>query len=95
MRGIEGDWGAGIFGLEPLCKRIMQASAASMQCWILMKTSNKEFVGTLRGFDDYVNVVLDDVTEYEGEYLRSSASQLRLHQDHPFCSLSRGKTNVH
>ena len=31
-----------------------------------MKTS-KEFVGTLRGFDDYVNVVLDDVTEYEGK----------------------------
>jgi U6 snRNA-associated Sm-like protein LSm5 len=25
----------------------------------------KELVGTLRGFDDYVNVVLDDVTEYE------------------------------
>jgi small nuclear ribonucleoprotein (snRNP)-like protein len=28
--------------------------------------SSKEFVGTLRGFDDFVNVVLDDVTEYEG-----------------------------
>ena len=37
-----------------------------------MKTSNKEFVGTLRGFDDYVNVVLDDVTEYEGEYYQRS-----------------------
>ena len=34
--------------------------------WIIMKTE-KEFVGTLRGFDDYVNMVLDDVTEYEGE----------------------------
>ena len=33
--------------------------------WIIMK-SEKEFVGTLRGFDDYVNMVLDDVTEYEG-----------------------------
>ena len=30
--------------------------------WILMK-GEKEFVGTLRGFDDYVNMVLDDVTE--------------------------------
>ncbi|RLN86411.1 hypothetical protein BBJ28_00023983 [Nothophytophthora sp. Chile5] len=26
---------------------------------------DKEFLGTLRGFDDYVNMVLDDVTEYE------------------------------
>lgn len=30
--------------------------------WILMK-NEKEVVGTLRGFDDYVNMVLDDVTE--------------------------------
>jgi U6 snRNA-associated Sm-like protein LSm5 len=27
--------------------------------------SEKEFVGTLRGFDDYVNIVLDDVTELD------------------------------
>lgn len=26
---------------------------------------DKEIVGTLRGFDEYVNMVLDDVTEYE------------------------------
>ena len=26
---------------------------------------DKEIVGTLRGFDDYVNMVLDDVEEYE------------------------------
>ncbi|DAZ98985.1 TPA: hypothetical protein N0F65_011240 [Lagenidium giganteum] len=26
---------------------------------------DKEFVGTLRGFDDYVNMVLDDVVEFE------------------------------
>lgn len=32
--------------------------------WIIMK-GDKELVGTLRGFDDYVNMVLDDVTEYE------------------------------
>lgn len=25
----------------------------------------KELVGTLRGFDEYVNMVLDDVIEYE------------------------------
>lgn len=26
---------------------------------------DKEIIGTLRGFDEYVNMVLDDVTEYE------------------------------
>lgn len=26
---------------------------------------DKEIVGTLRGFDEYVNMVLDDVIEYE------------------------------
>mmetsp|Transcript_27872 Transcript_27872/g.52794 ORF Transcript_27872/g.52794 Transcript_27872/m.52794 type:complete len:84 (+) Transcript_27872:231-482(+) len=31
--------------------------------WVIMKNS-KELCGTLRGFDDYVNMVLDDVTEY-------------------------------
>jgi hypothetical protein len=30
--------------------------------WILMK-GDKELVGTLLGFDDYVNMVLEDVTE--------------------------------
>jgi U6 snRNA-associated Sm-like protein LSm5 len=30
--------------------------------WIVMK-GERELAGTLRGFDDYVNVVLDDVTE--------------------------------
>ena len=34
------------------------------QVWVIMK-NEKEIVGTLRGFDDYVNLVLDDVTEYE------------------------------
>ena len=30
--------------------------------------NEKEFVGTLRGFDDYVNMVLDDVVEYESAW---------------------------
>ncbi|CEH19316.1 U6 snRNA-associated Sm-like protein [Ceraceosorus bombacis] len=34
--------------------------------WIIMKSNGRELVGTLRGFDDYVNMVLDDVTEWEG-----------------------------
>ena len=29
------------------------------------KQSEKEIVGTLRGFDEFVNMVLDDVTEIE------------------------------
>jgi U6 snRNA-associated Sm-like protein LSm5 len=32
--------------------------------YILMK-NEKEFLGTLKGFDDFVNMVLTDVTEYE------------------------------
>ncbi|TKR60894.1 hypothetical protein L596_028076 [Steinernema carpocapsae] len=32
--------------------------------WVIMK-SDKEIVGTLTGFDDYVNMVLEDVTEIE------------------------------
>merc|ERR1711865_1260441 len=32
--------------------------------WVLMK-GDKELVGTLKGFDDYVNMVLEHVTEYE------------------------------
>ncbi|ORX78843.1 like-Sm ribonucleo protein [Anaeromyces robustus] len=32
--------------------------------WVIMK-GEREFVGTLSGFDDYVNMVLEDVTEYE------------------------------
>lgn len=37
--------------------------AIGSQIWILMRGS-KEIVGTLRGFDDYVNLVLDDAVEY-------------------------------
>ena len=32
--------------------------------WVLMK-GDKEIVGTLLGFDEYVNMVMEDVTEYE------------------------------
>lgn len=32
--------------------------------WVIMK-GEKEFSGTLLGFDEYVNVVLQDVIEYE------------------------------
>ncbi|KKA25439.1 Small nuclear ribonucleoprotein (LSM5) [Rasamsonia emersonii CBS 393.64] len=32
--------------------------------WVVMK-GDKEFAGTLLGFDDYVNMVLEDVTEFD------------------------------
>ena len=32
--------------------------------WVVMK-GDKEFVGTLSGFDTFVNMVLSDVTEFE------------------------------
>jgi len=32
--------------------------------WVVMK-NDREFTGTLLGFDDFVNMVLKDVTEYE------------------------------
>ncbi|CAL0305344.1 unnamed protein product [Lupinus luteus] len=32
--------------------------------WLLME-GEKEFVGTLKGFDAFVNLMLEDVTEYE------------------------------
>ncbi|EAN34044.1 putative U6 snRNA-associated Sm-like protein LSm5 [Theileria parva strain Muguga] len=31
--------------------------------WIIMK-NDKEITGTLRGFDDYMNMVLEDVVDY-------------------------------
>ncbi|XP_030517037.1 uncharacterized protein LOC115730556 isoform X1 [Rhodamnia argentea] len=34
-----------------------------LKIWVIMK-GDKELVGTLRGFDVYVNMVLKDVTEY-------------------------------
>mmetsp|Transcript_18637 Transcript_18637/g.46135 ORF Transcript_18637/g.46135 Transcript_18637/m.46135 type:complete len:97 (-) Transcript_18637:240-530(-) len=37
--------------------------AIGSQMWILLR-GTKEVVGTLRGFDDYVNLVLDDAVEY-------------------------------
>jgi len=32
--------------------------------WVVMK-NDREFTGTLLGFDDFVNMVLEDVVEYE------------------------------
>ena len=37
---------------------------------------DKEIVGTLRGFDEYVNMVLEDVVEYE--YTAGGRKEVRL-----------------
>ena len=44
--------------------------------WVLMK-GEKEMVGILRGFDVYVNMVLEDVTEYE--MTANGFSQIQIH----------------
>jgi U6 snRNA-associated Sm-like protein LSm5 len=42
----------------------LMAKCVDQQVWIIMK-NDRELVGTLKGYDVYVNMVLEDVTEYE------------------------------
>ena len=51
--------------------------AIGSRIWILMRGS-KEVVGTLRGFDDYVNLVLDDATEYTPDPATGSVTKTVL-----------------
>lgn len=44
--------------------------------WVVMK-GDKELVGTLRGFDVFVNMVLEDVTEYEATPEGKKETQLK------------------
>lgn len=47
--------------------------------WVIMK-GERELVGTLRGFDDYVNMILDDVTgTLQVGYIPPHHSQSHLH----------------
>lgn len=46
-----------IFPLEVIDKTINQP------VWIILQ-SNREFTGTLVGFDDYVNVIIENATEW-------------------------------
>ncbi|KAI9221828.1 LSM5-like protein [Blastocladiella britannica] len=49
--------------------------------WVIMK-SDKEFTGTLVGFDDFVNMVLENVTEFSrdktGALVKVDLSQILL-----------------
>lgn len=47
--------------LPPRARRLIDKCIGS-RMWVIMR-GDKEIVGTLRGFDDYVNMVLEDVTE--------------------------------
>ncbi|KAG6670931.1 hypothetical protein I3843_Q027700 [Carya illinoinensis] len=50
--------------LPPLLPSELIDRCIGSKIWVIMK-GDKELVGTLRGFDVYVNMVLEDVTEYE------------------------------
>ena len=45
--------------------------------WIFMK-GETELIGTLQGFDEYVNMVLEDVTQYEST--ASGRKEIKLDQ---------------
>ena len=52
---------AGTPRLTACCTELIDKCIGS-RMWVIMR-GDKELVGTLRGFDDYVNMVLEDVTE--------------------------------
>ena len=62
--------------------------------FVVMK-SNTELEGTLRGFDVYVNMVLDDVTEYEvlpdGSVRTSKREQILLNGNNIAALVPGGK----
>lgn len=49
--------------------------------WVLM-SSEKEFVGTVVGFDDFVNMVLEDVTEYDADGTETTRKKMLLSGNH-------------
>jgi U6 snRNA-associated Sm-like protein LSm5 len=46
--------------------------------WIIMKSGHKEFTGTLRGFDVYVNCVLEDAIEHDRDAETGKETQKKL-----------------
>lgn len=49
--------------------------------WVLL-SGDKEFVGTLVGFDDFVNMVLEDVTEYDIDGTETQRKKILLSGNH-------------
>lgn len=56
--------------------------------WVVMK-GDKEFCGVLLGFDDYVNMVLEDVTEIDYSGGQTKLSKILLNGNH-ICMLIPG-----
>ena len=58
-------WGEAISARWPVASILSAARAppaAQSKLWVILR-GDREFVGTLKGFDDFVNMVLEDVTE--------------------------------
>ena len=55
-------WGEFVTHRVPLLPQSCICHALQSKIWVILR-GDKEFVGTLRGFDDFVNMVLEDVTE--------------------------------
>lgn len=56
--------------------------AVGSRLWVILR-GDRELVGTLRGYDEFVNMVLDDVTEFEdavdgGERVQTHRAQVLL-----------------
>jgi U6 snRNA-associated Sm-like protein LSm5 len=54
----------------------LMAKCIDQRVWILMK-NDRELVGMLKGYDVYVNMVLEDVTEYE-KNSKGSVAKMQL-----------------
>ncbi|CAD2100017.1 U6 snRNA-associated Sm-like protein LSm5, putative [Plasmodium vinckei] len=54
---------ATISGSETFLPLALMDKCIGSKIWIMMK-GDKEIIGKLVGFDEYVNMVLEDVTEY-------------------------------
>ncbi|TFK77191.1 Sm-like ribonucleo protein [Pluteus cervinus] len=61
--------------------------------WVVMK-NEREFTGTLAGFDDFVNMVLEDVTEYEttAEGIKKTSLAQTLLNGNNICVLIPGSS---
>lgn len=61
--------------------------------WVVMK-GEREFSGTLLGFDDFVNMVLEDVTEFEitAEGIKQTKLSQTLLNGNNICMLIPGSS---
>jgi U6 snRNA-associated Sm-like protein LSm5 len=65
-------------GIQTILPLELVDRCIGQRIWIIMK-GDKELVGTLSGFDEYVNMVLEDVIEFETNP-DGSIAQIKLDQ---------------